>query len=36
MLKWNEFLRIFSSKGIGEEGKHTKLVVNFIQKQYFS
>ena len=33
MLKWNAF---FESKGFDEKCKQTELVLNFIQKQYFS
>ena len=36
MLKRNEFLWIFLSKGFDERCKQTELALNFIQKQYFS
>ena len=36
MLKRNEFLWFFFSKGFGAKCKHTELALNFIQKQYFS
>ena len=36
MLKRNEFLWLFLSKGFAEKWKHTELALNFFQKQYFS
>ena len=36
MLKREEFLKIFLSKGLDEKYKETELALNFIQKQYFS
>ena len=35
MLKRDEFLRIFLSKGFDEKYKETELALNFIEKQYF-
>ena len=36
MLKRNEVLWIFISKGFDEKCKQTELALNLIQKQYFS
>ena len=36
MLKRDEFLWIFLTKGFNEKCKQTKLALDFIQKQYFS
>ena len=36
MLKRDEFLPIFLSKGFDEKYKETELALNFIQKQCFS
>ena len=36
ILKRNEFLWFFLSKGFREEYKHTELASHFVQKQYFS
>ena len=36
MLKMDEFLWIFLSKGFDKKCKQTELALDFIQKQYFS